>query len=76
MLKPVQSIPAVPVPSSASRETTSKASLPSHKALKWIVIGDWGTGDDTQLRIARALGGVADKEHPAFVVSAGDQVSW
>lgn len=79
MLKPVQALP-VPAASAvsaspASRETTNKAPVDSSKALKWIVIGDWGTGDETQLRVARVLGGVADTVHPDFVVSAGDQVN-
>ena len=43
------------------------------KALKFMVIGDWGrNGEDNQIEVAREMGIVAKNFKPEFIVSTGD----
>jgi hypothetical protein len=43
-------------------------------SLHFSVIGDWGTGQPDQYRVAQHLGAEASRFLPAFIVSTGDQM--
>ncbi len=47
-------------------------SFASEQCVKCLVLGDWGTGDAFQKRVAQAMAIVAEREHPQFVISTGD----
>lgn len=51
-------------------------SLPgaSDTTLRWIVLGDWGTGGATQRRVAQAMATVAERAPIHFVLSTGDNI--
>ncbi|ANP47037.1 purple acid phosphatase family protein [Candidatus Viadribacter manganicus] len=40
--------------------------------LNFLIIGDWGSGSVEQHRVARAMGVVADRTAPQFIISTGD----
>ena len=41
-------------------------------ALRFIVLGDWGTGDSDQARVANAMAEYADENTVDFIVATGD----
>lgn len=50
------------------------APQPSDTTLRWIVLGDWGTGGVVQQRVARAMAALARKAPIHFVLSTGDNI--
>ena len=42
--------------------------------MRFIVIGDWGSGRDTQHRVAAAMAKFADKTRVDFILSVGDNI--
>ncbi len=42
------------------------------KSLRFLAIGDWGTGDGFQKRVATAMANIAAREKPQFIISTGD----
>lgn len=43
-------------------------------AIRFLVVGDWGTGASFQKRVAAQMCTKAGKEKPAFIVSTGDNI--
>ncbi len=41
-------------------------------SVRCLVVGDWGTGDAFQRRVAASMAAVADREHPQCILSTGD----
>lgn len=42
--------------------------------LRWLVVGDWGTGGKAQYRVAQAMATVARRAPVHFILSTGDNV--
>lgn len=47
-------------------------SFADKQCVRCFVLGDWGTGDAFQKRVASAMRDVATKEKPQFIISTGD----
>jgi acid phosphatase len=43
-------------------------------AVRFLVVGDWGTGASFQKRVAAAMASRADSTKPAFILSMGDNI--
>jgi predicted MPP superfamily phosphohydrolase len=43
-------------------------------AVRFLVVGDWGTGASFQKRVAAQMCAKASKEKPAFILSTGDNI--
>ncbi|MCS7176896.1 MAG: metallophosphoesterase [Candidatus Kapabacteria bacterium] len=55
-------------------ESTIAAPEAADSTLRWIVIGDWGTGSVTQRRVARAMAAIARRAPIHFILSTGDNI--
>jgi tartrate-resistant acid phosphatase type 5 len=46
----------------------------SANAVRFLVVGDWGTGASLQKRVASAMCAKAGAEKPSFIISTGDNI--
>ncbi len=46
----------------------------SDSTLRWVVLGDWGTGGEVQRRVARAMAALTARAPVHFVLSTGDNI--